>query len=546
MAIKKPKIAVNPPVFFTSSGLLVLFLLFGAIFTDTASDVFPAALDFVSTRFGWFYILSVAFFIGFAVWLVFSRYATVRLGPDDSRPEFSTPTWFSMLFSAGMGIGLLFYGVAEPIMQYSNPPVGQGETPAAAEMALPLTYFHWGIHAWAVYVLMALAIAYFSFRRQLPLAIRSAFYPLLGERIHGSIGHVIDIIAVFGTTFGLATSLGLGSLQINAGLNYLFPESVPDAVSTQLIIIAVITGAATISLVTGVDKGIRRLSELNMIIAALLMVFVFVVGPTLFILNSFTEHVGSYLQTFVQRTFWTDSLGDGEWNKSWTLFYWGWWIAWSPFVGMFVARISRGRTIREFILGVALVPTIVTFVWLSVFGDTAIYLELFEGGGIARAVSNDVDTAIYVMLEKLPLAALTSLLAATVVAVFFVTSSDSASFVVDMLTSGGHPDPPVWQRVFWAVTEGCVAGVLLAAAGKSGLDALQAAVVTIGLPFCVCLVIMVFSLMRGLRDELEPSEQDVHAPATSQTAAAEATSEMPAPKASEQAATPMARQELVD
>jgi len=494
------RLAVNPPVFFTSAGLLIAMLAFAILRTDQASTIFAALLDGVSTNFGWLYTGSVAIFIAFAVWLLFSRHASLRLGKDDERPEFNTLTWFSMLFSAGMGIGLVFYGVAEPIMHYQKPPTGEGMTPEALRTALPIAFFHWGIHAWSVYVLMALGIAYFAYRKNLPLAIRSCFYPILGERIHGWPGHIIDIIAVFGTLFGLAASLGLGARQVSAGLHRLF--GVPHTLNTQLILIAVITFAATMSLVTGVKKGIRRLSELNMTLAALLMLFVFVVGPTRAILDMLVENVGGYLGIIVDRTFRVGAVNaqEKEWAKGWTLFYWGWWIAWCPFVGMFVARISRGRTIREFVLGVLLVPTAVTVLWFSVFGGTALHLEL-AGKGIADAVSNELATAIYVTLDQLPVPAITSMLAAAVVAVFFVTSSDSASFVVDMLTSGGHPNPPIWQRIFWATAEGACAAVLLYAGGKQALDALQAAVVSIGLPFCLLLLALVYGLVKTLREE---------------------------------------------
>jgi choline/glycine/proline betaine transport protein len=505
MRLRAPRLAVNPPVFFVSGGLLLLFLGVGVFATEQASRVFPATLDAVSTHFGWLYVVSTACFIAFSLWLLLSRHARLRLGDDDEQPEFPTLTWFAMLFSAGMGIGLVFYGVAEPIMHYSSLPGVEGGTPAAATRALPVTLFHWGIHAWAIYVLMALGIAYFSFRKKLPLAIRSCFYPFLGERIHGAIGHLIDIIAVFGTLFGLATSLGLGAMQVSAGLNHVF--QLPHGTCTQLVLIAVITAVATISLVTGVKRGIRRLSELNIVLAGLLMVFVFAAGPTLFIVTRAGDSASGYLREMMTRTLQVVARSDAEadWRKAWTLFYWGWWIAWAPFVGMFVARISRGRTIREFILGVLLVPTAVTFVWFSVFGGTALYLELIGGGGIARAVSSDLATAIYVMLERLPWPGVTSFLAAVVVAVFFVTSSDSASFVVDMLTSGGHPNPPVWQRVFWATAEGACAAVLLYAGGKQALTALQAAVVSIGLPFCLVLIFIALSLIVALhRDNPHP------------------------------------------
>ncbi|MEM1022911.1 MAG: BCCT family transporter [Myxococcota bacterium] len=498
-----PSTTINPPVFITSGVLLIAFLVFGITQTELAAEIFPALLAGVSRYFGWLYVISVALFIGFCLYLLVSPYAGIRLGDDDSRPDFSTLTWFSMLFSAGMGIGLVFYGVAEPMMHYASPPSGPGATAQSAESAIPLTFFHWGIHAWAIYVLMALSIAYFAYRRKLPLAIRSCFYPLLGERIHGWPGHLIDIICVFGTLFGLATSLGLGAMQVSAGLNHLF--EVPHTTQTQLILIGIITLCATASLVTGVDKGIRRLSELNMSLATLLMVFVFFAGPTLFIIDSGLEDIGNYVKIILQRTLRSGSFNQAEaqWVRSWTVFYWGWWIAWSPFVGMFVARISRGRTIREFVLGVLLAPTAVTVIWFSIFGDTALWLERFGGGGIASAVQSDVSTAIYVMLSQLPLASVTCLLAAGVVAIFFVTSSDSASFVVDMLTSGGHPNPPVWQRVFWASAEGATAAVLLYFGGKQALKALQAATISIGLPVCIMLLLMMLSLWTGLhRDRM--------------------------------------------
>jgi len=494
------KSTINPPVFITSAVLLVGLLAFAILDTEQASALFGDMLDFASTYFGWLYVGAVAFFVAFALWMLFSRHADLRLGADDERPAFGIVTWFAMLFSAGMGIGLVFYGVAEPIMHYHSPPGLEGGTLAARRVALPLTLFHWGLHAWAIYVLMGLAIAYFAYRKGLPLALRSCLYPIFGERIHGTVGHVVDVVAVFGTLFGLATSLGLGAMQVSAGLSRLF--GTPHTLAFQLTLIAIITACATASLVSGVDKGIRRLSELNLILAGLLMLFVFAAGPTLAILDTIVQGVGGYVATITERTFEVGAFDPAvrKWVKSWTLFYWGWWIAWAPFVGMFVARISRGRTIREFILGVLLVPTAVTILWFGVFGGTALQLDA-GGAAIAEAVSSDVATAIYVVLEQLPLASLTTTLAALVVVVFFVTSSDSASFVVDMLTSGGHPNPPVWQRVFWATAEGACAAVLLYAGGKRALTALQAAVVSIGLPFCVILLLMAAALAKSLREE---------------------------------------------
>jgi len=484
---------VSPPVFFTSGGIILLFLLFAVLMPRVAEKLFGDSLNFIAENFGWFYILSVGGILVFVVWIMLSRFGKIRLGDDHDRPEFSTPSWFAMLFSAGMGIGILFYGVAEPIMHFSSPPSGQGGTPEAAQEAMRITFFHWGFHAWGIYALMGLSLAYFAFRRKLPLTIRSCLYPLLGERVNGPIGHAVDILAVFGTVFGLATSLGLGSMQINAGLAFLF--DIPKSTTTQVVLIAVITGAATISVVSGLDKGVKILSELNMVLAAALLLFVFIAGPTLFLLRFYTDSIGNYLQNFAITTFDSATFTGLEWQKGWTLFYWGWWIAWAPFVGMFIARISRGRTIREFLAGVLLVPTIISFFWLTVFGGTALHMELYQTGGISEAVTESVDTAIYVMLQRLPLSSITSLLAAAVVAFFFVTSSDSGSLVVDMLTSGGHQNPPTWQKVFWAVTEGTVAAVLLLA---GGLKALQAAAVGTGLPFCLVLIVMCFSLYKAL------------------------------------------------
>lgn len=504
MSSEDRQLTINPPVFFASATLLIAFLAFGVFAADTAQEVLPKVLNGVTEEFGWLYVLSVFFFIGFCLWLAFSKYGRIRLGDDDSRPEFSNVSWFAMLFSAGMGIGLVFFGVAEPMSHFNAPPVAEAGSVAAARDALPLTYLHWGLHAWSIYALMALGIGYFAFRKKLPLAIRSCFYPLLGERIHGWPGHIIDILAVLGTLFGLATSLGLGAGQVSAGLHRLF--GVPHTTNTQLVLIGIITAAATISLVTGVDKGIKTLSELNLGLAALLMVFVFLVGPTLHLVNAFVENLGGYAKVIFERTLLIEGRNEAEatWIQGWTVFYWGWWISWAPFVGMFVARISKGRTFRELVLGVLLVPTAVTFLWMTIFGNTALDLELSGQADVAAAVKADTSTAIYAMLDALPLSSVTSLLAAGVVSVFFVTSSDSASFVVDMLTSGGHPDPPRWQRVFWASAEGATAAVLLYAGGENAvaaLKALQAGVITIGLPFCLVLIALAVSLMRGLKEE---------------------------------------------
>jgi choline/glycine/proline betaine transport protein len=500
---QKLGLRANPVVFFAAAAFIIVFVAFAAVFTDTAKAVFDVTQSFITTKFGWLYILAVATFLGFCAWLALSRFGSVRLGPDNARPKYSYATWFAMLFSAGMGIGLVFYSVAEPIMHFANPPHGEGHTVEAAKVSMNATFYHWGLHAWGVYCLMAVSLAYFAYRWELPLRVRSAFYPVLGERINGPIGNAIDLFAVLGTMFGVATSLGLGAMQVNQG----FDKLVGFEVSTfnQLILIAGITTLATISVVSGVDKGIRRLSEINLLTASLLLGFVFFAGPTIFLLESFVEGLGYYLQNFLGTTFWSDAFqgdagGEASWQQGWTLFYWGWWIAWAPFVGTFIARISYGRTIREFVLGVLFVPTAITFFWLSVFGNSAIGIELYGGGGIAEVVEDNLPVAIFALLDEFPWAALTSLLTTIVIVVFFVTSADSASLVMDMLTSGTQHSP-TRQRVFWAVSAGAVASVLLVVGGAEGLAALQTASITMGLPFCIVLLFICYSLVRGLNQE---------------------------------------------
>ena len=488
---------INRPVFFISAGLILLFSLYGGIFSRHAAVTFNSLQSWLITNVGWFYMAVVAMFFVFVIYLAFSRYAFVRLGPDDSRPDFSYPSWFAMLFSAGMGIGLMFFGVAEPVTHFIAPPVGEGGDVAAARQAMQLTFFHWGLQAWAIYIVVGLSLAYFSFRHGLPLTIRSAFYPLLGDRIYGPIGHAIDIFAVLGTMFGVATSLGIGVMQVNAGLSYLF--DVPVSTTVQVGLIACITGLATISVVKGLDGGIRRISEFNMIMAVVLLIFMLVVGPTVTLLSSLIQNIGAYLSGMVEMTMMLYAYEPNDWMGDWTLFYWAWWISWSPFVGMFIARVSRGRTIREFILGVMLVPTGFTFMWLSFFGNTAIFLELGGvGNEIANAVNNDMPTAVFVLLEQLPWTTFMSVLTTLLVVTFFVTSSDSGSLVIDIITSGGQEDPPVWQRIFWAVSEGVVAAVLLIA---GGLSALQTAAITSALPFSIIMLFICFALLKGLKAE---------------------------------------------
>ena len=458
---KSARIQVNPPVFYISAGLILLFAVFGAVFAEPAAVLFTRLQATIVSDFGWFYVAAVAGSLIFVIYLMFSRHGDVKLGPDESEPDYSYLSWFAMLFSAGMGIGLVFFGVAEPIQHYAAPPSGEGGTVEAARQAMVLTFLHWGLHAWAIYIVVGLALAYFSFRRGLPLALRSPLYPLIGRRIYGPIGHSVDIFAVIGTMFGVATSLGLGVLQVNAGLDYLFGVSV--SVTTQLLLIAVITTIATLSVFLGLDKGVKRLSELNIILAVVLLGFVMFAGPTIFLLDAYLQNIGAYLDSLVQRTFRLYAYEPNPWLGDWTLFYWGWWIAWSPFVGMFIARISRGRTIREFIGGVLLVPVLFSFLWMTVFGNTAIALDMGGIAPIAETALTNLPVALFETLAALPFGAVTSFVATLLVITFFVTSADSGALVMDTITSGAAENPPVWQRIFWAVCAGTIAGVLLLA-----------------------------------------------------------------------------------
>ena len=497
-------IQVNPPVFFISAALILVFAAASALFPQRVGSAFDALQAGIIRDFGWFYILAVAFFLVFVIFLMMSRYGDVRLGADDSEPEYSYLSWFAMLFSAGMGIGLLFFGVAEPIQHYALPPVGEGRTIEAARESMVLTFFHWGMHAWAIYIVVGLALAYFAFRRGLPLTLRSSLFPLIGNRIHGPIGHAIDIFAVLGTMFGVATSLGFGVLQVNAGFAHLF--GLPVTPQVQIILIAAITGLATLSAGTGLNKGVKRLSELNIILAIALLLFVLAAGSTVFLLSAYVQNIGSYLGAVVQRTFRMYAYEPNSWLGSWTLFYWGWWISWSPFVGMFIARISRGRTIREFVGGVLLVPVLFTFLWMTVFGNTAIALDLGGVAPIVQTVASNLPVALFEVLEHLPFPAITSGLATLLVITFFVTSADSGAQVIDMITSGAAPNPPVWQRVFWACCAGLVAAVLLLA---GGLQALQTAAIASALPFAVIMIFMCYGLLRALQTESKGAPIDL-------------------------------------
>lgn len=497
---------VSKPVFLTSAILILAFIIFGAFFNELASEVFGQAKAFVSMRFGWFFIMVVNLTLVMSIYLIFSRYGDIRLGHQNETPEYNLVSWIGMLFSAGIGIGLMYWGTAEPLYHFMAPPLGEPESIASAKQAMNISFLHYGLHVWAIYGMVALSLGYFHYRRGLPLAIRSTLYPLIGKKIYGPMGHTVDILAVFGTMFGVVTTLGLGVLQINSGLDSLF--GIPNNITVQIILIVIITMLAGLSLLMGLDKGIKRLSNINIFFTIVLLGFVIILGPTQFIFDSFFENVGNYLHQVIPLGLWTESYeGEANWQSSWTVFYWAWWISWSPFVGVFVARISRGRTIREFILGVLLIPITILFLWFTAFGGSAVHMELMAAvdpniasPGLVEAVRADTGSAIFKLMESYPLTAALNGIIVVMIVLWFVTSSDSASFVIDMLTSGGDTNPPKIQRLFWAGTEGVIAAVLLAA---GGLGALQAASIVSGLPFAVVIVIMMYSLLRGLsRDRL--------------------------------------------
>ncbi len=486
---------INRPVFYSAALFTLLLVGFAITAPRTAQNLFESIQAWILGNASWFYILVVAIILLSVAFLAISRYGDIKLGPDHSEPDYRNFTWFAMLFSAGMGIGLMFFGVAEPVMHFMSPPVGEGATAAAARESMKITFFHWGLHAWAIYAVVALTLAFFSFRHGLPLTLRSALYPLIGNRIHGPIGHAVDVFAIIGTVLGVATSLGLGVAQMNSGLNHLF--GIPVGVMPQIILIVITCGLATLSVASGLDKGIRILSEANMVLAVILLLFVLVAGPTVFLLQTFVQNTGAYLSDIVNKTFNLYAYEPTDWIGGWTLFYWGWWIAWSPFVGLFIARISRGRTIREFVSGVLLVPAGFTLFWMTVFGDTAIHFILVDGiKGFADTVKQDNSLALFAFFELLPWSSVISIFAIAMVAVFFVTSADSGALAVDLLASGGADRTPVWQRIFWSLSMGAVAIALLLA---DGLTALQTATIASALPFSIILLLSLWGLFKALR-----------------------------------------------
>lgn len=500
-AQRGPLRGMNPIVTLGSAALILAAMALAITLPDVSLAWLTGVREALSPMLATYYVALVGFFLVFIIWLGMGRYKNVRLGPDDEPPEFATLPWIAMLFAAGTGVGLLFWSIAEPITHFGgNPFSEEAGTPAAAIKSLSLSFFHWGLNGWAIFSVVGLSLAYFSFRHSLPLTIRSALYPLMGDRINGPIGHAVDIFAVVATVFGIATTLGLGASQMNTGLDWLLGIGVTS--TTQLIIIAVVTVIATGSVVTGVNRGVRRLSEFNLGLSMVLLLVFLVAGPTVVLCAMLVQATGDYLDSLLAMSFWTGVSTDYQWQFDWTVFYWGWWISWAPFVGMFIARVSKGRTIREFVFGVLLVPSLITFVWIALLGGTALYMELTGTGTILEAVREDVAVALYQTIGTLPMPseaiALTGGVATLLIAVYFITSADSGTLVITTIMAHGDPEPPRLQRVLWGLGVGALTAVLLVA---GGVQVLQDAVITAGLPFSAVMLAMVVGMVRALRDE---------------------------------------------
>lgn len=505
--IRKKNFVANKTVFFVSIALILILIFFGVVFPEAMDEKLTAFKFWSSNSFGWLFVLAVNIILIFSIYLAFSKYGKIRLGGHDARPAYSKTSWFAMLFSAGMGIGLMFYSIGEPVTHYGTPPLDVANNLEKAKQAMNFTSLHYGLHVWAIYALVGLALAFFAYNKKLPMTFRSAFYPFMGDRINGGWGDAIDVISALATVFGLATTLGLGVMQVSTGLEFLYGWEVTPEM--QIIIILAVISVATVSVFLGVDKGVKRLSSANMYMALLLVTFVFLLGPTLSIMKGFVENTGSYLANLPAIATWNEMYKDTNWQNDWTIFYWGWWIAWSPFVGTFIAQISRGRTVSEFLSGVIIVPTVIVIFWMNAFGGSA--LDMIVGGdaSMLEAVQEDMTSSLFVFLENFPLVEVTSLLAIILVFSFFITSSDSGSLVINTITAGTEGEnTPVWQRVFWSFMQGAVAIVLLL---SGGLGALQTGVIAIGLPFSIVLLLLCYSLLKGLKEEYEKNQKALNA-----------------------------------
>jgi len=494
---------LHNPVFFVSALLILVFVIGSLLFPDVSQTSLTAMRVWIGETFDWLFLSAGNIFVLFCLALILLPVGKIRIGGQEAKPDYSVMSWFSMLFAAGMGIGLMFWSVAEPVgyfTEWFGTPLGiEGGTEESYRAALGATMYHWGLHPWAIYAVVGLSLAFFTYNKGLPLTIRSAFYPLLGDRVFGPIGHVIDTLAVLATLFGLATSLGLGAQQAASGLEFMF--GIDSGLNTQVAIIIGVTVVALLSVMRGIDGGVKVLSNVNMGLAAILLLFVMFAGGLIAFLSNVGTTMSAYAEYFLPLS---NPVGreDEVFYHGWTIFFWAWWISWSPFVGMFIARVSRGRTVRQFVTAVLLVPTLVTVVWMSAFGGTGLGQVTAGVGALADGIS-DSSLALFQMLEHLPLTGITSLLAVSLVLVFFITSSDSGSLVIDSITSGGKTDAPQSQRLFWATIEGVIAGVLLAVGGAAALQALQAGAVSAGLPFVIVLLLMCVSLAKGLYHELQ-------------------------------------------
>jgi len=488
--------------------LVILFIYLGIAYTQATSQTVYAIRDLFATYLGWFYILVVTSLVVLTIWLMLSRYGQIKLGQYDDVPEFNYFSWFAMLFSCGMGIGLVFWSVAEPVEHLANPLNYSKESIGAAKASMHITYYHWGLHPWAVFSAMGVALAYFAYRHDLPLSIRSLFYPFLGSRIYGWPGHIVDVLAVFTTVLGIATSLGLGGIQINAGLNNLGFAEINT--QNQVIIVAALSIIATISVASGLKRGIKLLSNINLSLSIFFVIFFLAFGPTRFLFNFFVQSVGHYISGLVRTSFWTASFEHQQWLKSWTLFYWAWWISWSPFVSLFIARISKGRTVREFILGVLFVPTILSFIWLLLFGGTSLHIEVFNDQGLIDAVNDNLATAVYTVLDTLPLSLLTSPLLTILIAIYFVTSCDSSVLVINTILTQSHEPRALGSSIAWGLSMGGVAIVLLLV---GGLEAIRSVTITTGIPFLIVLLGGLYGLIVALERDYQKTvigRQDIN------------------------------------
>jgi len=494
---------LRKPVFIPASLVIFGLIAFAVVYGRTGGDAFERLNEAITQGVGWWYILAATGFVIFALYCGLSRIGTIRLGRDDEQPEFSTISWFTMLFSAGMGIGLVFYGAAEPLSHYLTPPERGGVTPgtdAAGDLAMNLTIFHWGLHAWAIYVVVGLGLAYMTFRRGRPLSVRWLLEPIIGRRrTEGWIGHTVDVVAIVGTLFGVATSLGFGVQQITAGLEYL--GWIEGSSTFTVILIFVVTGLATFSVVSGLNKGLKWLSNINMSLAGLLALFVLALGPTLILVQAMVGNLGGYVSSLPGLMLETWPLATDSWAGDWTIFYWGWWMSWAPFVGMFIARISRGRTIRQFVMGVLLAPTMIGLLWFTIFGDSAI-LRQRSAGDMLDGGEVNTNTSLFQLLEGLPLGIVTSVLAIAIIVFFFVTSADSGSLVIDVLANGGSTETPRLTRVYWTVLEGVAAAVLLLAGGSASLTALQTTSIATALPFSIIMVLACIAMLKAFHYEV--------------------------------------------